>query len=68
MDQKQISYKQFVEAWRKEVGVDKIVNIMGKVKAHKDYNGKKQTVLTRCKVLAVAESGTHSTVGVGELE
>ena len=32
-----------------------VVEIKGKVKAHKEYNGKKQTVLTRCKVLKVAE-------------
>jgi hypothetical protein len=25
------------------------------VKSHNEYNGKKQTVLTRCKVLKVAE-------------
>lgn len=31
-----------------------VVTIKGKVKAHKEYNGKKQTVLTRCKVLKVA--------------
>ncbi len=30
------------------------VTIKGKVKAHKEYNGKKQTVLTRCNVLKVA--------------
>lgn len=32
-----------------------VVTIKGKVKAHNEYNGKKQTVLTRCKVLKVAE-------------
>jgi hypothetical protein len=32
-----------------------VVTIKGKVKSHNEYNGKKQTVLTRCKVLKVAE-------------
>lgn len=40
------------EAYKLKQG--NVVTIKGKVKAHKEYNGKKQTVLTRCKILEVA--------------
>jgi hypothetical protein len=50
-------WKSSVYECREDIG--KVHNIKGTVKAHQEYKGTKQTVLSRCKVLHVEGKEPH---------